>query len=139
MKKMRKAVSILLAGCLVLGLSACGGTQNAAQDAVSPVSYTHLEKRMAKFICNFISYSLKRAVDITVIIPSVTFPEACGDGNLSLIHIYTNSRNNNDSRIVWVYADFFRSLADFFQDNTWGWFCGLQHGDGCAGSRLYTG
>ncbi|MFR6333526.1 MAG: hypothetical protein ACLUOI_35280 [Eisenbergiella sp.] len=25
MKKMRKAVSILLAGCLVLGLSACGG------------------------------------------------------------------------------------------------------------------
>lgn len=37
---------------------------------------------MAKFICNFISYSLKRAVDITVIIPSVTFPEACGDGNV---------------------------------------------------------
>lgn len=35
MKKMRKAVSILLAGCLVLGLSACGGTKNAAQDAVS--------------------------------------------------------------------------------------------------------
>ena len=40
MKKMRKAVSILLAGCLVLGLSACGGTKNAAQDAA--VSYTHL-------------------------------------------------------------------------------------------------
>lgn len=27
MKKMRKAVSILLAGCLVLGLSACGGDE----------------------------------------------------------------------------------------------------------------
>ncbi len=37
---------------------------------------------MAKFTCNFISYSLKRAVDITVIIPSVTFPETCGDGNI---------------------------------------------------------
>ncbi len=37
---------------------------------------------MAKFVCNFISYTLKRAVDITVIIPSVTFPEACGDGRI---------------------------------------------------------
>ncbi len=37
---------------------------------------------MAKFVCNFISYTLKRAIDITVIIPSVTFPEACGDGNV---------------------------------------------------------
>jgi len=31
---------------------------------------------MAKFQCNFISYTLKRAVDVTVIIPSETFPEA---------------------------------------------------------------
>ena len=37
---------------------------------------------MAKLICNFISYTLKRAVDITVVLPSVTFPEACGDGNV---------------------------------------------------------
>lgn len=35
---------------------------------------------MAKLTCNFISSTLKRAVDITVVIPSVTFPEACGDG-----------------------------------------------------------
>lgn len=37
---------------------------------------------MAKLTCNFISYTLKRAVDITVVLPSVTFPEACGDGNV---------------------------------------------------------
>lgn len=35
---------------------------------------------MAKFQCNFISYTLKRAVDITVVIPSVTIPEALGMG-----------------------------------------------------------
>ena len=33
---------------------------------------------MAKFTCNFISYTLKRTVDITVIIPSVTIPESMG-------------------------------------------------------------
>lgn len=31
---------------------------------------------MARFTCNFISHILKRAVDITVVIPSVTIPEA---------------------------------------------------------------
>lgn len=31
---------------------------------------------MAKFICNFISYTLRRAVDITVIVPSPTIPQA---------------------------------------------------------------
>lgn len=35
---------------------------------------------MAKFNCNFISYTLKRAVDITVIIPSVTIPESLSIG-----------------------------------------------------------
>lgn len=35
---------------------------------------------MAKFTCNFISYTLKRAVDITVVIPSVTVPESLGFG-----------------------------------------------------------
>ena len=33
---------------------------------------------MAKFTCNFISYTLRRTVDITVIIPSVTIPESMG-------------------------------------------------------------
>ncbi|MDR1971923.1 MAG: esterase family protein [Treponema sp.] len=31
---------------------------------------------MARFSCNFISYTLQRTVDITVIIPSVTIPES---------------------------------------------------------------
>ena len=31
---------------------------------------------MAKLVCNFISYALKRTVDITVVLPSVTIPEA---------------------------------------------------------------
>ena len=33
---------------------------------------------MAKLVCNFLSYSLNRAVDITVVLPSVTCPEAMG-------------------------------------------------------------
>lgn len=33
---------------------------------------------MAKLTCNFLSYSLNRAVDITVVLPSVTCPEAMG-------------------------------------------------------------
>lgn len=33
---------------------------------------------MAKFTTNFISYTLQRAVDITVVIPSVTIPESMG-------------------------------------------------------------
>jgi len=33
---------------------------------------------MAKFTCNFISYTLKRTVDITVVVPSVTIPESLG-------------------------------------------------------------
>ena len=35
---------------------------------------------MAKFTCNFISYTLQRTVDITVIVPSVTIPESMGMG-----------------------------------------------------------
>jgi putative tributyrin esterase len=35
---------------------------------------------MARFSCNFISYTLRRTVDITVIIPSVTIPESMGLG-----------------------------------------------------------
>ena len=31
---------------------------------------------MAKFTCNVISYTLKRTVDITVIIPTPTIPQA---------------------------------------------------------------
>lgn len=33
---------------------------------------------MAKFNCNFISYTFKRTVDITVVVPSVTIPESMG-------------------------------------------------------------
>lgn len=57
---------------------------------------------MARMTCNFISYTLKRAVDITVIIPSVTIPEAMGFGDtpthvhepypvLYLLHGYGNN------------------------------------------------
>jgi len=57
---------------------------------------------MAKLLCNFISYTLKRAVDITVIIPSVTIPESLGMGDppthvhepypvLYLLHGYGNN------------------------------------------------
>lgn len=35
---------------------------------------------MAKFICNVISYTLKRTVDITVVIPSPTIPQALNRG-----------------------------------------------------------
>ena len=56
---------------------------------------------MAKFTCNFISYTLKRAVDITVIMPTVTIPESM-DGKvhshikepvpvLYLLHGYGNN------------------------------------------------
>ena len=34
---------------------------------------------MARMTCNFISYTLRRAVDFTVIIPSVTIPESLID------------------------------------------------------------
>lgn len=41
---------------------------------------------MAKMNCNFISYTLKRAVDITVIIPSTTIPESLGFDNKTPNH-----------------------------------------------------
>ncbi len=45
---------------------------------------------MAKFTCNFISYTLKRTVDITVVIPSVTIPESMGmTGDGSCTHTPT--------------------------------------------------
>lgn len=57
---------------------------------------------MAKMTCNFISYTLKRAVDITVVIPSATIPESMGLGDkpthvhkpypvLYLLHGYGNN------------------------------------------------
>lgn len=36
---------------------------------------------MAKFTCNFISYVFARAIDITVVIPSITIPEILADGD----------------------------------------------------------
>ena len=41
---------------------------------------------MARFQCNVISYVLQRTVDITVIVPSVTIPEALG-GEASPSHV----------------------------------------------------
>ena len=41
---------------------------------------------MAKVVCNFLSYSLNRAVDITVVLPSVTCPEALGMGDGPATH-----------------------------------------------------
>ncbi len=35
---------------------------------------------MGKFICNFISYALKRTVDITVVVPTPTIPESMARG-----------------------------------------------------------
>ena len=43
---------------------------------------------MAKVVCNFLSYSLNRAVDITVVLPSVTCPEAMGlPGQAEATHV----------------------------------------------------
>lgn len=41
---------------------------------------------MAKFTCNFISYTLKRTVDITVVVPSPTIPESMGMGRGTCSH-----------------------------------------------------
>ena len=42
---------------------------------------------MAKTVCNFYSYVLNRAVDITVILPSVTCPESLGLGDGPATHV----------------------------------------------------
>lgn len=42
---------------------------------------------MAKVVCNFLSYSLNRTVDITVVLPSVTCPEALGMGDAPATHV----------------------------------------------------
>lgn len=41
---------------------------------------------MAKFTCNFISYTLKRTVDITVVIPSPTIPDSMGMSGVPCSH-----------------------------------------------------
>lgn len=41
---------------------------------------------MAKFVCNVISYTLRRTVDITVVIPTPTIPEALGFGGIKPSH-----------------------------------------------------
>ena len=60
---------------------------------------------MAKFTCNFISYTLNRAIDISVVVPSVTMPEIFpGDGNplthdkegkYPVIYLYHGLGNNH--------------------------------------------
>ena len=42
---------------------------------------------MAKTVCNFYSYVLNRAVDITVVLPSVTCPESLGMGDAPPTHV----------------------------------------------------
>jgi len=42
---------------------------------------------MAKYQVNFISYTLKRAVDITVVVPSVTIPGSMGMGGQKPTHV----------------------------------------------------
>lgn len=42
---------------------------------------------MAKFQCNVISYTLKRTVDITVVIPTPTIPESMGMGGVTPTHV----------------------------------------------------
>ena len=42
---------------------------------------------MAKLVCNFYSYVLNRAVDITVILPSVTCPESLGMADYPPSHV----------------------------------------------------
>lgn len=41
---------------------------------------------MAKFNCNVISYTLKRTVDITVIVPTPSIPESLGSGGVKPSH-----------------------------------------------------
>lgn len=50
---------------------------------------------MAKFNCNFISYTLTRTVDITVVIPSVTIPEAMAAGPGVLDAVSENDRETD--------------------------------------------
>ena len=42
---------------------------------------------MAKLVCNFYSYVLNRAVDITVVLPSVTCPESLGMADYPPSHV----------------------------------------------------
>jgi putative tributyrin esterase len=42
---------------------------------------------MAKFNCNVISYTLKRTVDITVVVPTPTIPDSLGFGGVKPSHI----------------------------------------------------
>ena len=42
---------------------------------------------MAKFQCNVISYTLKRTVDITVVIPTPTIPDSMGMGGNTPSHV----------------------------------------------------
>ncbi len=42
---------------------------------------------MAKLVCNFYSYVLNRAVDITVVLPSVTCPEGLGMADVPPSHV----------------------------------------------------
>ena len=57
---------------------------------------------MAKFQCNFISYTLKRAVDITVVIPSVTIPEALGMGHQTSSYAIPKRQVSCIVSVAWI-------------------------------------
>ena len=62
---------------------------------------------MAKFTCDFISYTLKRTVDITVIVPTVTIPESMGltdgkclhtpDDKYPVLYLFHGMGNNHNT------------------------------------------
>ena len=71
---------------------------------------------MAKFTCNFLSYTLHRAVDITVIVPSICFPEMMAENPthkkagkypvMYLLHGYGNNHATwNGYTSVELYAE----------------------------------
>ena len=72
---------------------------------------------MAKFTCNFISYTLNRAIDISVVVPSVTMPEIYpGDGNplthdkegkYPVIYLYHGLGNNHATWCGYANVEFF--------------------------------
>src|SRR6516162_11050818 len=57
-------------------------TSDSVGELVSHAHFSTVRERkkeeMARFVCNVISYTLRRTVDITVIIPTPTFPDAAG-------------------------------------------------------------
>ncbi|MBR0087236.1 MAG: hypothetical protein IJL98_05815 [Lachnospiraceae bacterium] len=69
---------------------------------------------MAKFTCNFISYTFRRTVDITVVVPTVTIPESMGltsnttvkadeNGNFEILGGGEKPRHTKDAKYPVLY------------------------------------